>query len=86
MSKNTVVDFMREVCTWKLIENSVQIGGPNMTVELDKSLFSKRKSNNGCLLESAGRRRMYLFAKFETETQRLSLIVLEKYIRSGSTI
>ena len=48
MNKNTTVDwsqYMREVCAYYLLQkqhDSHKIGGPNLTVEIDESLFSKR--------------------------------------------
>ena len=53
MDKNTVVDwnnFLREVCAADLLRNPMAIGGPNTTVEIDESLFSRRKSNQGRVL------------------------------------
>ena len=50
MNKNTVVDwnnYLREVCAMDLLQNRVQIGGPNMTVEVDESLFARRKNHQG---------------------------------------
>ena len=48
MGKNAVIDwnnYLREVCADTLINNPVIIGGPNMTVEIDESLFSRCKNN-----------------------------------------
>ena len=36
---------MGEVCTWLMIDNSEYNSGKDCSVELDKSDFSKRKSN-----------------------------------------
>ena len=50
MNKNTVVDwnnYLREVCAMDLLQNPIQIGGPNMTVEVDESLFARRKNHQG---------------------------------------
>ena len=49
----TVVDwsnFLREVCSSDLLANPIQIGGPGMVVEIDESLFSKRKNQQGRVL------------------------------------
>ena len=50
INKNTAVDwnnFMREVCASDLLPIPVVIGGPNTTVEVDESLFSRRKNHQG---------------------------------------
>ena len=50
VSKNSVVDwsnFLREVCAYTLLQNPPVIGGPGLTVEIDESLFSRRKNNMG---------------------------------------
>ena len=53
INKNTVVDwnnYLREVCATDLIQNPMRIGGPNMTVEVDESLFTRRKNHQGRFL------------------------------------
>lgn len=50
LSSHSVVDwknFLREVCAASLLGNPIKIGGPNTTVEIDESLFSKSKYNRG---------------------------------------
>lgn len=54
LSENTVIDwnnYLREVCAMA-IENKQQgkIGGPGLIVEIDESLFSKRKNHAGRVL------------------------------------
>ena len=50
IGKNSVIDFnnyMREVCAADLLARPMSIGGPNTTVEIDESQFSRRKNNRG---------------------------------------
>lgn len=53
MSQPTVDDYnnyLREVCVWKLEQSNKRIGGPNLHVEVDESLFTRRKYGVGrCL-------------------------------------
>lgn len=47
MNHNTTVDwcnYLREVCASSLLRNPILIGGPGFTVEIDESIFSRRKS------------------------------------------
>ena len=53
INKNTVVDwnnFLREVCAMDLLQNPIAIGGPNTTVDIDESLFTRRKNQQGRVL------------------------------------
>ena len=48
LSHSSTVNFnhyLREVCAWTLIQNPVRIGAPNMDVEIDESLFTRRKKS-----------------------------------------
>ena len=50
MGKNTIIDFnnyIREICASDLINNPVTIGGPGCTVEIDETMYSRRKYNRG---------------------------------------
>ena len=50
IEKKSVIDwnnFLREVCAAELLANPVVIGGPGRIVELDESLFSRRKNHQG---------------------------------------
>jgi hypothetical protein len=53
MKKATTINYcsyMREVCTQVMRTRELSIGGPLHTVEVDESLFSKRKNNAGRIL------------------------------------
>lgn len=50
MSKSTTItwsNYLREVCANIMLSHPVVIGGPNTTVEIDESLFSRRKNHMG---------------------------------------
>jgi hypothetical protein len=67
--KTTVIDYnyhyCKEVCATVLLANPPQIGGPGMTVELDESLFVKRKTNYGRMF-----REQWVFGGDCRETQK----------------
>lgn len=53
IGKNGVVDwnnYLREVCVWRIESSNNQVGGPNLIVEIDESLFVRRKNNAGRIL------------------------------------
>lgn len=54
ISDKTVINwnnYLREVCEHSLLSRpKKKIGGPNLTVEIDESLFSKRKNHAGRVL------------------------------------
>lgn len=50
---HAVVDwsnYLREVCAAHLLQHPTVIGGPGMTVEIDESLFVRRKNHHGRVL------------------------------------
>lgn len=51
MGKVTVSEwcaFLREVCAWRISwKDEESIGGPGFTVEIDETLFSRRKNHEG---------------------------------------
>ena len=56
MNLSVTIDFnsyLREVCAADLLANSMQIGGSNMTAEVDESLFTRRNKHQGCVLRNS---------------------------------
>ena len=50
MSNKTSIDwynFVRDICTQYFIDHPSVIGGPGIEVEIDESMFGKRKYNRG---------------------------------------
>ena len=43
-------NYLRDVCAANMLENTMMIGGPNTTVEIDESLFTRRKNHQGRVL------------------------------------
>ncbi|KFM79100.1 hypothetical protein X975_22616, partial [Stegodyphus mimosarum] len=67
---------MREVCTHSpLRHDSKQIGSLNKIVEIDESLFTKRKNQVGCILgylrDSAERSTNVSLSRFPIKIQQL---------------
>ena len=45
VSERVAVDiyhFLREICSWKLCQSTIKLGGPGKTVEIDESLFKHK--------------------------------------------
>jgi len=71
--------YIREVCAMTMIANPIIIGGPNTTVEIDESMFSRRKNQVGRVLPQ-----QWVFSGLCRETGDCFLIPVPK--RSNETL
>ena len=96
VSAKTTIDWnnmVREVCAMDLLANPVVIGGPGRTVEVDESLFSRRKNHQGRQLPEQWvfggidrlTRECFLFTVPDRSGPTL-LPIIQGSIRAGSTI
>ena len=96
INKNTVVDwnnFLREICAADLLANPIAIGGPNTTVEVDESLFTRRKNHQGRQLPPQWvfggicreTRECFMYTVLDRRAATL-LPIIQGSIRPGTTI
>ena len=97
-STETVTDFYnycREIYVEQLFQGqeAKQIGGPNMTVEIDEAKFGKRKFNRGRVVEGqwvlggiCRETRECFFVPVEDRTENTLLSIILKYVRLGTII
>lgn len=70
ISENSLVDhfnLIREVCSQHLINNPIRLGGPDIVVQIDESVFVKAKYNLGHALQHQQR---WVFGMYEQNTKR----------------
>ena len=81
-SSHTVVDwkqFCRDVCVSYFLNHPEQIGGAGRVVEIDESLFSKRKYNRGRVLQE-----QWIFGGYDPVDKKGFLVPVPK--RDAATL
>ena len=51
--ENTLIDhfnLIRDVCSWKLLQDPIILGGTDIVVQIDESVFVKSKYNIGSVV------------------------------------
>ena len=88
------MDFFRDICAEHFLQNPVRIGGVGVEVQIDESLFVRRKPN-------VGRRpvpQQWVFSGIDTNTKERFLVavpqrkaatlppIVQQFIRPGTTV
>ena len=82
ISKDSAItwnNLFREVCANKFIANPIILGGPNTTVEIDESMFSRFKNEVGRVLAQ-----QWVFGAIFRETEECSMVPIAN--RSKETL
>ena len=95
-SNDTIVDwnqFCRDIAVTYFLNNPVQLGGPGRVVEIDESLFSRRKYNRGRIIPE-----QWIFGGYEPAAKEGFLVpvprrdaatllpIIQQWIRPGTEI
>ena len=98
LGEHAIVDwhqFLRDECTWKLLQAPILLGGPGTIVEIDESLMIKRKYQRGAEREQHHR---WVFGMYDRTTHvgiirfvenreaDTLLPIIQTHIRPGTTI
>lgn len=60
-------NFCRDICSWKLIQQPIRLGGPGIVVQIDESVFVKAKYNIGHAMQ---RQQRWVFGIYDTITKQ----------------
>lgn len=96
MEKNEVVDwnnYLLDVCVGRMESNDNQVGGPNLIVEIDESLFVRRKNSAGRMLPQQlvfggmwSETKEYFIVNVLNRSEITSILIINRYIRHNSVI
>lgn len=96
LSDHTIANwrmYLRELCVEHFLRHPQVLGGEGSTVEIDGSLFARRKNNTGRV-----RRQLWVFGGYEPATKLGFLVtvpsrdaatlipIIKEYVRPGTTI
>ena len=73
--------FLRDICSWYLIQNPVMLGGPGIIIEADESSFTKAKYNIGHQL---ARPQQWVFGAYDPAAKIGYLQLVQR--RNGPTL
>ena len=81
-SDHTTVDwrnFMRDICAEYFIAHPRAIGGPGMTVQIDESVFARRKANRGRVFPQ-----QWVFGGYDVESKLGFLVAVPQVMYRSS--
>ena len=77
----TLNSYIREICAMKLISSPIILGGPNKTVEIDESMFTRRKNQVGRILPQ-----QWVFGRLPNRSKETLMPIISAHILPGTTI
>ena len=85
--------YLRDVCSHHLVQNRIQIGRPGEVVQVDKTLISQRKNNQGRILTERWvfcgvdvSSKMCFMQFVPDRNQETLLPIIERLVRPGTLI